>query len=388
MSAAADPSLAETLKGPQQQPRSTLACLAGFCSSRSPTDVTPVTFGRRGSEARSAGLVELGRRTAATAYRLACLVVRLGPSLLRSALPCGAEEEDGEPAPLNARLRRGLERWEPAFSRIWRDRAAGGQAVHRNAPVVAVQDCVAARRVILEELRMDAGKLFEIPGGREAPVVASEVAHIFRWRLHGQDVAVKVQRRCLREDVMLDLRVLQLWARVIALLARLVPSRCGGDTATTRTRQYISDLERCTRVLQAEFDYHQAARQQASFRNEVISHVPGAVLPGVCWEATAGRVLTTTWVEGVQLTDLGLRASSLESSSSCQDSSTGAGGEGGRLNLVANGMVVAPESVGSGALLSLALQVTSCPPFAPGDVSSKVSSKLSSAISTPRSTAP
>jgi len=305
------------------------------------------------------------------------IVVRLGPVLVRSALPCGSGEEESVDLPLNARLRRSLERWEPAFSIAWRTRAscpAGRQAVSE-------EDWQPSRFVILEDLRVDAGKLFEIPRGCEGPVAASEVAHIFHWRLQGRDVAVKVQRRSLRENVLLDVRILRMWARVLSVLARFVPSRCGGDAATAQSARYLVDLDRCAKSLQVEFDYHQAARQQARFRNEVISHVPGAILPGVCWEATAGRVLTTTWVEGAQLTDLGLKAEAFSLLGVTALSTDGAPAP----SLVANGLVVASEAVGSGTLLSLALQVSSCPTFTPGDDSSRISSRISSALPSPRS---
>lgn len=216
----------------------------------------------------------------------------------------------------------------------------------------------AAYSIIAQDLGREADQLFDIPPGNEAPVAVSPFGQVFRWRLDGEYVAVKVQREGLKDIVSLDLYVLRglaFAAEVVVELAGRIRQGLGWMMKKCEGAgrpDYCRRLESWARAAWAETNYEREARDQDQFRNELVARTPGVDVPTVLWSATAGRVLTTRWVEGLRLVDAP---------------------PPGTNSLVAEGLVSAPSTLLPGSLLSLALRVTSAPPFSP-QVSSSCSS--------------
>jgi len=126
----------------------------------------------------------------------------------------------------------------------------------------------------------------------EEPVAAASLGQVYRGILRstGEEVAVKVQRPGIGEGIAVDM----------VLLRRLMSTV---DARVTILSQPLVPLvDEFAARLFAELDYMQEGRNCERFR-ELYSHVPRVRTPDIKWEATARRVLTMEWIEGVKLTD-------------------------------------------------------------------------------------
>jgi len=295
-------------------------------------------------------------RYLSVARRTAQVLTRLAPVLARAV--CGATE-----AAVASSLHCRLETLGPVFARLSQALAESHDECHQWSPAaVPCVDETVIHRVIEEDL----GKadLFEVPPNREMPVSISPLGQVYRWRLDGLEVAVKVQREDLRRTVSLDLFVL---LKIIAfvpgadkmLVPRPMPakdvhvSRFGRGVFPIRddheghepNASLNPDFVAWASQLWAELDYEREARDQDTFCNRILEQIPDVAIPRVRWDATSGRVLTTEWVEGVHLADARVTAAAAVAPS-----------------LVAGGLVSASSSCSAAQILSLALQVSAMSP--------------------------
>jgi predicted unusual protein kinase regulating ubiquinone biosynthesis (AarF/ABC1/UbiB family) len=124
----------------------------------------------------------------------------------------------------------------------------------------------------------------------QAPVASASIAQVHRARLKtGEQVAVKVQYPDIEAIVRADLRTLR---RIFKIIAHFVPYR-GLDQVYKEIRET---------VLQ-ELDF----RSEAENVGRIAANFTGrddVQFPKVWTEFSTGRVLTTSWIEGVKITDV------------------------------------------------------------------------------------
>jgi ubiquinone biosynthesis protein len=123
----------------------------------------------------------------------------------------------------------------------------------------------------------------------ELPIASASVGQVHRARLpSGEAVAVKVQYPDIEEIVRTDLQALQ---RILDLVSFFIPYR-GLDGMYREIR---------TLILQ-ELDF----RREAENIDRVSSHFTGrsdVTFPIVCPELSTGRILTTSWIDGIKVSD-------------------------------------------------------------------------------------
>ena len=126
----------------------------------------------------------------------------------------------------------------------------------------------------------------------ESPIAAASLGQVYKGRLKtGEDVAVKVQRPGLADQITKDIYVI----RQIA------------SWATNNVKQIRSDLvsivdEFGTRIFE-EMDYTHEGANAIRFA-ELYSYLPEILVPGIYSQSTGRRVLTMEWIEGIKLTAL------------------------------------------------------------------------------------
>ncbi|MFN9629712.1 MAG: ABC1 kinase family protein [Cyanobacteriota bacterium] len=124
------------------------------------------------------------------------------------------------------------------------------------------------------------------------PISAASLGQVHRGVLKGgQNVAVKVQRPGLREQITLDLYIVRNIADWLNRHVRLIRSDLVG---------LIDELG--TRVFE-EMDYMNEAANAEKFK-KLHAHNPAIAVPAIYHEATSRRVLTMEWIDGVKLTNL------------------------------------------------------------------------------------
>lgn len=126
----------------------------------------------------------------------------------------------------------------------------------------------------------------------ESPIAAASLGQVYKGKLKtGEDVAVKVQRPGLAEQITKDIYVI----RVIAVWA------------TNNIKAIRSDLvsivdEFGLRIFE-EMDYNHEGANAERFA-ELYSYLPEILVPGIYEQYTGRRVLTMEWIEGIKLTEL------------------------------------------------------------------------------------
>ncbi|MFM1800301.1 MAG: hypothetical protein RLZZ117_2579 [Cyanobacteriota bacterium] len=124
------------------------------------------------------------------------------------------------------------------------------------------------------------------------PISAASLGQVHRGVLKGgQNVAVKVQRPGLREQITLDLYIVRNIAAWLNKNVGLIRSDLVG---------LIDELG--TRVFE-EMDYMNEAENARKFK-QLHSHNPHIAVPEIYLHATSRRVLTMEWIDGVKLTNL------------------------------------------------------------------------------------
>ncbi|MEL6777564.1 MAG: AarF/ABC1/UbiB kinase family protein [Cyanobacteria bacterium J06597_16] len=125
-----------------------------------------------------------------------------------------------------------------------------------------------------------------------APIAAASLGQVYKGRLKtGEDVAVKVQRPGLADQITKDIYVI----RVIA------------NWAQNNIKQIRSDLvsivdEFGTRIFE-EMDYNHEGANAERFA-DLYGYLPEILVPSIYKQYTGRRVLTMEWIEGIKLTEL------------------------------------------------------------------------------------
>jgi len=146
-----------------------------------------------------------------------------------------------------------------------------------------------ARALLEEELRRPVGDVFSELGAQ--PVAAASLGQVYQGRLRstGERVAVKVQRPGIAAQIVLDMHLI----RELLLLV---------DQVSPLEQKLVPLLDEFAQRLFGELDYRAEGESAEKFE-ELYGHMPKVRVPGIYWEATARRVLTMEWVDGVKMTD-------------------------------------------------------------------------------------
>ncbi|MBW4522449.1 MAG: AarF/ABC1/UbiB kinase family protein [Scytolyngbya sp. HA4215-MV1] len=122
------------------------------------------------------------------------------------------------------------------------------------------------------------------------PIAAASLGQVYRGRLKtGEEVAVKVQRPDLAQNIALDMYILR---QLSALAMR-------------NLKQIRSDLvgimdEFAARIFE-EMDYNHEGQNAERF-SRLYGHIQDIYVPRIYWEYTGRRVLTMEWINGTKLT--------------------------------------------------------------------------------------
>ena len=153
-------------------------------------------------------------------------------------------------------------------------------------------DVAIVRQTIADDLGADVRHLFA--DFDPEPLSAASLGQVHRATLRsGREVAVKVQRPGVREEVRADMATLERIAEV---------ADKGSDLG--RTYGFGPLLREFERSLRLELDYRREARNLTRFA-ALTSHYDLLVVPEPVPDLTTGRVLTMDFVEGRKVTDLG-----------------------------------------------------------------------------------
>lgn len=122
------------------------------------------------------------------------------------------------------------------------------------------------------------------------PIAAASLGQVYKGRLKtGEQVAVKVQRPGLAQNITLDMYIL----RQLAILTMKYVKRVRSDLVG------IMD-EFATRIFE-EMDYTQEGRNAERFA-QLYGNLPEIYVPRIYWQYTGRRVLTMEWINGTKLT--------------------------------------------------------------------------------------
>lgn len=147
-----------------------------------------------------------------------------------------------------------------------------------------------AMRFIQEEIGQPPEGVYEYLS--ESPIAAASLGQVYRGRLKtGEEVAVKVQRPGLADQITKDIYII----RVLA------------GWAKRNIKQIRSDLvsivdEFGTRIFE-EMDYTHEGENAQRFA-KLYGYLPEILIPGIYPQYTGRRVLTMEWIEGIKLTEL------------------------------------------------------------------------------------
>ena len=126
----------------------------------------------------------------------------------------------------------------------------------------------------------------------DSPIAAASLGQVYKGRLKtGEDVAVKVQRPGLADQITKDIYVIRILA----------------NWATKYVKQIRSDLvsivdEFGDRIFE-EMDYNHEGANAQRFA-DLYGYLPEIVVPTIYTQYTGRRVLTMEWIDGVKLTEL------------------------------------------------------------------------------------
>ena len=144
-------------------------------------------------------------------------------------------------------------------------------------------------KIVQEELNVRLSKAFELFD--EQPIAAASLGQVHRAVMRGgREVAVKVQRPNVRDQVLKDLEALD---EVAALMQRF--------SAATRLVDAPAVLEEFRRTILAELDYREEARNLVTLAHQ-LRDFERIVIPLPIDDFTTARVLTMDYVAGTKIT--------------------------------------------------------------------------------------
>ncbi len=146
-------------------------------------------------------------------------------------------------------------------------------------------------RIVTEELGVRMSKAFS--RFEHEPLAAASLGQVHRATLRsGEDVAVKVQRPGVREQIVSDLDTIE-------RLADFVDSH----TDAGRTFEFQQIVVEFRRILMQELDYRREAQNQVLL-GRTLAEYPRIVVPQPIDDYTTSRVLTMTFIRGQKITSL------------------------------------------------------------------------------------
>jgi ubiquinone biosynthesis protein len=155
------------------------------------------------------------------------------------------------------------------------------------------------RGVVEEDLGLTLEQAFLEFG--ETPIAAASIGQVHRAVLpNGDEVVVKVQRPNAPVQIENDLALLYQAARLIRERVRALDFIDVNDL-----------VDEFARFIRQELDYKLEARHADTFRRNFAGSTT-VVVPKVYWDYSGARLLTLEYLEGVQLADFELEATSLE----------------------------------------------------------------------------
>lgn len=193
-------------------------------------------------------------------------------------------------------LREGITRLGPAMIKLGqaagtRPDLFGGKVVRElqrlQDDVVGDFPTLEALNVIWDELGANPAVLFEALGTER--VAAASLGMVFKGRVEGCDVAVKVQRPGVQESVAMDCYIVRGMAEVANRVLGSRTDFCGA------VDEYSSRLFE-------ELDYENELRNLLEFR-KLYGGMKGVYLPRAFPRYCSRKVLVTEWVDGVKLID-------------------------------------------------------------------------------------
>ena len=144
-------------------------------------------------------------------------------------------------------------------------------------------------RIIQEELGVRLSKAFD--AFNPEPLAAASLGQVHRATMRGgREVAVKVQRPNVRDQVMKDLEALD---EVAALMQRF--------SATTRLVDVHGVLEEFRRTILSELDYCEEARNLVTLSHQ-LRDFTRILIPLPVEDYTTSRVLTMDFIDGAKIT--------------------------------------------------------------------------------------
>jgi ubiquinone biosynthesis protein len=218
---------------------------------------------------------------------------RFAGAVLRLLPGGGASGRPGE------RFARALERLGPAWIKL-------GQFMATRPDVIGVQAATDLSRLkdalppfpkaqaivsLRAEFGPDADRLF---AGLGEPVAAASVAQVHRLETPQGAKAVKILRPGIERKMELELRAMR----------RIAYSAQRRGPAEVKRMEPAAFIDTMARSLTREMDLRFEAGAASEF-GEIAAVDSYVFAPGVDWERTSQRVLTTDWIEGRSLTDPG-----------------------------------------------------------------------------------
>ena len=147
-----------------------------------------------------------------------------------------------------------------------------------------------AMRFIEEEIGQAPERVYEYLSPE--PIAAASLGQVYKGRLRtGEDVAVKVQRPGLADQITKDIYII----RILAVWAKRYIKAIRSDLVS------IVD-EFGTRIFE-EMDYTHEGENAERF-DQLYGYLPEILVPSIYEAYTGRRVLTMEWIEGIKLTEL------------------------------------------------------------------------------------
>ncbi len=209
------------------------------------------------------------------------------------------QEEQDESARIGERLATDLEKRGPAYVKM-------GQLLSTRPDIVPpplagalgrLQDNVEpfpfadVERIVTTELGVRLSKAFS--SFEPKPIAAASLGQVHRATLRdGREVAVKVQRPGIREEVVKDLETLEEIAGML-----------DGHTDAGKKFEFSHLVAEFRRVLVQELDYRREAENQVLLGN-ALSEYSRIVVPQPVEDYSTSRVLTMDFVRGQKITSL------------------------------------------------------------------------------------
>lgn len=194
-------------------------------------------------------------------------------------------------------MRRALEKLGPAFIKL-------GQAAASREDVLSPEVAQELRKLCDQVVPIplaDAQRLLDEELGPRAPrlegdaVAAASLGQVYRIKIGGEQIAMKIQRPGLADKLSVD---------VVILLKSAAVGRRIYSWLSVSTLDFVEVARAWAQMLWHELDYEREARSMDYMRDRLVGHVPGLVIPSVYWPLSGMRVLSTQWIDGERITDI------------------------------------------------------------------------------------